>query len=189
MFMDKSLRGSGLGKNASRMPGMRMRKLPGHKNPVGGNGPVAGGIYRSISFSLLSKSISKELIRHAKMDHNRQPIWPEIQVGEKVLVTINNPKSRTHGMQVVVEKLKNGLFRVLNEDRDIKKSFVINPQEEVLYKSENSSQKTTQSLVNFEEESEYDEYGRPTPFLMALYSVGIYNKKDAMIKSKKERIF
>lgn len=35
------------------------------------------------------------------------------------------------------------------------------------------------------QEKEYDEHGRPTLFLMALRSVGVINKHDALQKSKK----
>ena len=189
-----TLHGNGIGKNGSRMPGARGRKLPGSKHPVGPNGPVAAGIYRSISASEMAKDIREEMLSHAKMDHNRHPDWEKIEPGSKVMITINNSKSRLHGKVILVERLKNGLFRVINS---MNKSFgpilidIKNPVREkvVLNQQKIVTEQEKKSLLlkklGMSQEKEYDEHGRPTLFLMALRSVGAVNKHDALQKSKK----
>ena len=142
----------------------------------------------------MAKDIREEMLSHAKMDHNRHPDWEKIEPGSQVMITINNSKSRLHGKVIVVERLKNGLFRVINS---MNKSFgpilidIKNPtqnkkiSEQQKINTEQENRGLLLKKLGMSQEKEYDEHGRPTLFLMALRSVGVVNKHDALQKSKK----
>lgn len=152
-------------------------------------------VEKSLSEDEIANDVRAEMLGHAKMDHNRHPDWEKIKPGSRAMITINNSKSRMHGKVIIVERLKNGLFRVVNSMTksfgpilvDLRKAPLTahpDPSPKALV-SEDYKQGQLLKRLGMSPEAERDEHGRPTPFLMALRSVGVASKQEAIQKSKK----
>ena len=110
-------------------------RIKGSKTPVGPNGPVAAGIYTSFAMRVPIEMTNgaipppEAIIPHAQQHSDGSTNWRHVKPKAKIIITVNNHNSPLHGHHIMLERLENGLFKLVNPENGKKKK---NGPEEII---------------------------------------------------------
>jgi hypothetical protein len=131
-----------------------------------------------------------------RMLANGHPDIDDMDEGSMARFHVDNEQSILHGKTLVLEKMKNGLFRLVNSktkktEKDGPEEITVDLEKKIAVQSDNLQKsgmtiKRASQLAKMSTfpADEYDNNGRPTEFLRSLHQWGASSKNDAAIQSR-----